>query len=107
MVVPGLVRRRRSALPAAEVTAAAEAATEVAASDDAAEDEQRATPAGGHQEVGVDVLLAELFSDVQAEGAVVVVDVALYRVAQSGVRPVDLLELWQGGREGGSQSPEG
>ena len=88
-----LVGRRRPTLAAAEVAAAAEAATEVAAGDDATEDEQRAAPAGRHQEVGVDVLLAELLGDVQAQRAVVVVDVAFDRVAQCGVRSVDLLEL--------------
>ena len=64
MIVPGLVWRGGPALSAAEVAAAAEAAAQIAPGDDAAEDEEGATPAGRHQEVCVDVLLAELLGDV-------------------------------------------
>lgn len=50
-------------------------------------------PAGSHQEVRIDVLLAELLGDVEAEGTVVVIDVAFRQIAEDAVRSVHLLEL--------------
>lgn len=43
--------------------------------------------------VGVHVLLAELFGNVETQRAVIVVDVSLGDVAQDRVGPVDFLEL--------------
>lgn len=51
------------------------------------------TPRRSDDKVGVDVLLAELLGDVEAERAVVVVDVTFGRVAEYRVRSVHLLEL--------------
>lgn len=93
MIVSGLFGSARLALAAAAVETAAQTAAEVAAGQDAAADEQGFAPSGSDHEISVDVLLAELFGDVEAEGAIVVVDVAFRGVYEDGVGPVDLLEL--------------
>lgn len=62
-----LIRLLRLATAAAKVEAATEAATaEVAAGEDAAGEKNALAPARGEQVVGANVLLAELFREVQA-----------------------------------------
>ena len=81
-------------LSAAEVEAATEATTAaVTARDEAANDEHRLAGRRGDHKVRVDVLFSELLGDVQAQGAIVVVDVALRLVTQNRIGAVHLLEL--------------
>lgn len=94
VVATGTVWRHGLVFAAAEVEAATEAATAaVAARHDGAHDEHRLAGRRGDHEVGVDILLAKLLGDVQAQRAIVVVDVPLRLVAQNGMGPVHLLEL--------------
>lgn len=51
------------------------------------------TPRRSDDKVGVDILLAKLLGNIEAERAVVVVDVPFGRVAEYRMRPVHLLEL--------------
>lgn len=81
-------------LAAAEVAAAAEAAAQVAARYNPAEHEQCLAPATGEHEVGVDILFTKLFSHVEAQGTIVVIDVALGQVRENGVRSIDVLEFF-------------
>lgn len=50
-------------------------------------------PPAGQDKVGVDVLLSELLSHVQAEGAVLVIDVAFGGINEDGIGVVYLLKL--------------
>lgn len=79
---------------AAEVEAAAEAAAAAITSrNQAADNEHCLAGRRGDHKVRVDILFAKLFRDVQTQGSIVVVDVALRLVAQNRVGPIDLLEL--------------
>lgn len=94
MVVTSTVWGRGLVFAAAEVEAAAEAAaTTVAAGDEAAHDEHRLAGRRRDHKVRINILLAKLLGNVQAQGAVVVVDVALRLVTEDGVGAVHLLEL--------------
>lgn len=55
-------------------------------------------PRGCDHKVSVHILVAELLANVQAQWAVVVVDVALGGIAEDGVRAIHLLELVGGVR---------
>lgn len=98
VVVAGLLRGARLTLTAAAIETAAQTAAEIAPGEYAAAEEQGFAPCGRDHEVSVHIFLAELLSDVEAERAVVVVDVALRGVYEDGVGPVDLLELVHGFR---------
>lgn len=92
VIVSGFFGRTGFAFPAAEVAAAAEATAAIAASDHAAEYNQRLkkvirflinllnkniylAPSRGDQEIGIDVLLAKLFSNVQPERSIIVINI--------------------------------
>lgn len=51
-------------------------------------------PPAGQNKVGVDVLLSELFCDIEPQRAVFIVDVLLGGVDQYGVSVVDFLKLF-------------
>lgn len=118
-----VVVRHRLVLAAAEVAAATAAATAEAARHDGANDDtgllvgrketppisitcfrrqtNHKSPAYLHRrrrdhKVRVHVLLAKLLGNVQAQRAVVVVDVALRLIAEDRVGAVDFLELCRG-----------
>lgn len=85
-------------LATAEVAAAAEAAAQVAASYQPTKHEECLAPTTGEHEVGVDIFLAKLFSHIEAQGAIIVVDVALGEVHKDRVCSIDIFELFCGFR---------
>jgi len=95
LVVTALFWWPRLALATAEVTAATTAAAEIAASDHATEDDQGLAPARSDQEVGVDILLAKLLGNVEAERAVVVINVPLGQVTEDGMGSIHVFELFR------------
>jgi hypothetical protein len=82
-----------SVFAAAPVAAAEAAATAAAASDAEAEYEEKLEPLVVGQQVSLDILLAELFGHLQANAAVLVVDLTLRLITKYRICLVYLFEL--------------
>lgn len=77
MVIPSVLRRYRFVFAEAEVATATTTTAAVATSDNTADHKQCLARGRRHNEVSVDILLAELFGNIQSEGSIVIIDVSL------------------------------
>lgn len=95
MIVSGLVCRMRwFVLAAAEITAAATTAAAVTPGYDTANQEECLACWRCDHEVCIYILFAELFSNVQPKGTVVVVDIPLSQITKDGMGSIYLFELF-------------
>lgn len=94
MIVAGTIWGYGLVFAAAEVETATEtAAAAIAPGHDAADNEHRLACRRCDHKVRIHILLAKLLRNVQSQGSVVVVDVALRLVAEDGMGAVHLFEL--------------
>ena len=87
------VRRFGLALATAPIEATAAAETTTATGDAEAEDHEELAPLAVGQQVGLDVLLAELLGQLQAHAAILVIDLSFRFIAENAVGLVYFFEL--------------